>query len=154
MTPVPGSLRRAFRELVGSRLREPPFLAMLAFLITLVGIRVLAWMFQRAGVDLFGLLRSAYTTGIALVIASVATSFLRFSPRTRRAIAVTYGAGFALIFNELSVFLAFDTFYLDMTTRDPALAFSVESLYRRSESQWAVALALFILVQAAYLRRF
>jgi CRP-like cAMP-binding protein len=154
VTPVPGSIRRAFRELVGSRLREPPFLAMLAFLATLVGIRALAWTFQRAGVDLFGLLRVAYTTGIALVIASVATSFLRFSPKTRRGIAVTYGVGFALIFNELSVFLAFDTFYLDMTTRDPAIAFSVEALYRRSESQWAVALALFVLVQAAYLRRF
>jgi CRP-like cAMP-binding protein len=154
VTPVPGSLRRAFRELVSSRLREPPFLAMLAFLVALVAIRLLAWTFHRAGLDLFPLLRAAYTAGIALVIASVATSFQRFSPRTRRAIALTYGIGFALIFNELSVFLAFDTFYLDMTTRDPALAFSVEALYRRSESQWAVALALFILVQAAYLRRF
>ncbi len=154
VAPVRGSFARAWRELVGSRVKEPPFLAMAAFLVTLVLIRGVAWGFQRASVDLFALLRGAYTTGIALVIFSVATSFLRFSPKTRRGIALTYGAGFALIFNELSVFLAFDTFYLDMTTRDPALAFSVETLYQRSESQWAVALALLVLVQAAYLRRF
>lgn len=154
VTPVPGSLARAFRELVSSRLREPPFLAMLAFLVALVTMRLAAFAFHRAGFDLFQLLRGAYTVGIALVIGSVATSLMRFSPRARRAIALAYGVGFALIFNELSVFLAFDTFYLDMTTRDPALVFSVETLYRRSESQWAVALALFVLVQAAYLRRF
>jgi hypothetical protein len=64
------------------------------------------------------------------------------------------GAGFALILNELSVFLAFDTFYLDMTTRDPAMAFNVEALYRRSESGRAVALMVAALLMLTYVRHF
>jgi CRP-like cAMP-binding protein len=154
VTPERGSLTRAWRELVLSRRQELPFLALAAFLTTLVTIRVAVWLSQRAGADLFVLLRTAYTTGIALVIVSVSFSLMRFSPRTRRAIAVAYGIGFALIFNELSVFLAFDTFYLDMTTRDPGMMFSVAQLYRRSESTWAVALAVAALVQLTFLRRF
>jgi CRP-like cAMP-binding protein len=154
VTPTPGSLVRAWRELVASRRQELPFLAMAAFLGTLVNIRIIVWAFQAAGADLFGVLRAAYTTGIALLMLSVATSLVRFSPGIRKLIAVCYGVGFALIFNELSVFLAFDTFYLDMTTRDRDMVFSVEALYRRSESQWAVGLALLVLVQATYLRRF
>jgi CRP-like cAMP-binding protein len=154
VTPARGSLLRAFRELVLSRRQELPFVALAAFLTTLVTIRLLVWAFERAGVNLFVLLRGAYTTGIALVLVSVAFSLMRFSPRARRTLALTYGIGFALIFNELSVFLAFDTFYLDMTTRDPAMRFSVEELYRRSESAWAVTLVLAVLVQLTFLRRF
>ncbi len=154
VTPVPGSLLRAWRELVASRRQELPFLAMAAFLGTLVNIRLIIWAFQAAGADLFVVLRTAYTTGIALLVISVATSLMRFSPGTRKAIAIAYGVGFALIFNELSVFLAFDTFYLDMTTRDKDMVFSVETLYRRSESQWALGLVILVLVQATYLRRF
>lgn len=154
VTPSRGSFVRAWRELVAARRQELPFLALAAFLATLASIRLIVWGFERAGVDLFALLRTAYTAGIALVMVSVAFSLMRFSPRTRRAIAVAYGVGFALIFNELSVFLAFDTFYLDMTTRDPDMLWSVEALYRRSESSWAVALVVAVLVQATFLRRF
>ena len=154
VTPERGSLVRAWRELVASRTQDLPFLALAAFLITWIGIRVIVWGFERAGVDLFSLLRTAYLSGIVLVIGSTATSLLRFSPRARRAVAVAYGIGFALIFNEISVFLAFDTFYIDMTTRDPDMSFSVEALYRRTESRWAVALAVAALLQATYLRRF
>ena len=64
------------------------------------------------------------------------------------------GAGFALILNELSVFLAFDTFYLDMTQRDPGMIFDVEKLYHRTESEWAVALALAVLLMLTFLYRF
>jgi CRP-like cAMP-binding protein len=152
--PQRGSLLRAFKELVLSRRHDLPFLALGAFVATLIATRLLVDLFERAGVDLFSLLRAAYTSGFALLILAVATSFMRFSPRTRKAVAITFGVGFALVFNELSVFLAFDTFYLDMTTRDAALAFDVRTLYRRSESLWAIALVLAVLVQATYLRRF
>jgi CRP-like cAMP-binding protein len=154
VTPSRGSLARAWRELVLSRRQELPFLALAAFLATLLVIRAAVFAFEHLGVGLFALLRTAYTTGIALVMVSVSFSLMRFSPRVRRAIAVAYGIGFALIFNELSVFLAFDTFYLDMTTRDPDMIFDVEQLYRRSESSWAVALVLAVLVQATFLGRF
>jgi CRP-like cAMP-binding protein len=154
VTPMRGSLSRAWRELVETRRRELPFIALTGFLVALVSIRVLVRLTELAGANLFDLLRVAYTGGIALVILSASLSFVRFSSRVRRAVATAYGMGFALIFNELSVFLAFDTFYLDMTTRDPALKFSVEALYRRSEGDWAVVLALAVLLQATYLRRF
>jgi CRP-like cAMP-binding protein len=154
IAPVRGSLKRAWRELVQSRRRELPFIALAGFVIALITIRLLVRGCEMAGGNLFDLLRLAYTGGITLVIASASLSFARFSSRARRAVAAAYGVGFALIFNELSVFLAFDTFYLDMTTRDPALQFSVEALYRRSEGDWAVAIALVILFQATYLRRF
>jgi CRP-like cAMP-binding protein len=154
VSPVRGSLGRAWRELVVAHRQDLPFLALAGFVATMCAVRASVWLFETTGAPLFGLLRAAYTTGIALVIVSAATSFMRFSARVRRWIAIAYGVGFALIFNELSVFLAFDTFYLDMTTRDPNLIFDVEVLYRRAESQWAVALALAVLIQATYLRRF
>jgi CRP-like cAMP-binding protein len=154
VSPQRGSLLRAFREGVVSRRHDLPFLALGAFLATLVAARLSIDLLSRLGVDLFSVLRAAYTSGFALLILAVATSFMRFSPRTRKMVAIVFGAGFALVFNELSVFLAFDTFYLDMTTRDAALAFDVESLYRRSESLWAIALIFAALLQATYLRRF
>ena len=154
VVPSHGSLWRAWRELVVTRRQELPFLALAAFLGTLVSTRAAVWLAQRLGADLFVVLRSAYTSGIAILVVAVATSFLHFAPATRRAIATGYGVGFALIFNELSVFLAFDTFYLDMTTRDSAMVFDVAKLYGRSESTWALALALAVLLQATYLRRF
>src|SRR5207245_888050 len=139
VTPTRGSLSRAWRELVVSRARELPFVALLSFLLTLVLIRLLVWAAVAAGAPLFALLRGAYTSGIALVLLSTATALMRFRPGTRRLIAAGCGIGLALIVNELSVFLAFDVFYVDMTTRDPAMVFDVERLYRRSESQWASA---------------
>jgi CRP-like cAMP-binding protein len=154
VAPVRGSFSRAWRELVVSRTRELPFVALVAFAVTLVAIRLTVGAAASVGVPLFSLLRAAYLAGFGLVIVSTSAAIMRFRPSLRRAITVAYGIGFALIVNELSVFLAFDTFYLDMTTRDPRLVFDVETLYRRSESQWAVALALALLVQATYLRRF
>jgi hypothetical protein len=41
-----------------------------------------------------------------------------------------------------------------MTTRDPHMVFDVEQLYRRSESQWAIALIVLFLLQATYFGRF
>lgn len=154
VVPSRNSFSRAWRELVVARRGDLPFLALAAFLGTLVAIRLIVFAVQALGGEIFGILRLAYTSGIALLVLGVAASFARFSPRSRKAIALAYGVGFALVFNELSVFLAFDTFYLDMTTRDPQLVFSVDALYRRSESAWAVVILLFVLIQMTYMRRF
>ncbi len=154
VAPVPGSFVRAWRELVASHARELPFLALVSFLGTLVAIRLAVWAAAAAGAPLFVLLRTAYTTGFLLVIFSTATALMRFRPSTRRYIAVGCGVGFALIINELSVFLAFDVFYIDMTTRDSSMVFNVEQLYRRSETEWAIALLTLFLIQATYFGRF
>src|SRR5207244_13522042 len=85
--------------------------------------------------------------GIALVFLCTATSLVHWRPRTQRIVAVSFGVGLALILNELSVFLAFDTFYLDMTHADPDLKFDVEALYRRHESRMGVWLMVAFLAQ-------
>ena len=154
VAPVRGSVARACSELVASHSRELPFIALVSFLATLVAIRLVVWGAEAAGAPLFSVLRAAYTSGFALVMASTAMALLRFRPSTRRFIALGCGVGFALIVNELSVFLAFDVFYVDMTTRDTSMVFDVEQLYRRSESQWAIALMALFLIQATYLGRF
>jgi CRP-like cAMP-binding protein len=148
------SIARAWRELVVSHGRELPFFALAAFMGALLVVRGVAFALEQMQVPLFDFLRVAYTLGIALVFLSTATSLVRFRMGVQRIIAIVYGVGFALILNALSVFLAFDTFYLDMTTRDPNLVFSVEALYRRHESRWAILLMVAFLAQLTFLRPF
>jgi CRP-like cAMP-binding protein len=152
--PTGGSLARAWREHIVSGRRELPFFALSSFLLTLCATRGSAALLSLAGRSLFGFLRGAYTLGILAVFITTALSLLRFRRKMLRILAIVYGIGFALILNELSVFLTFDTFYLDMTTRDPNLVFDVELLYRRSESQWAIALMVALLVQLTFFLRF
>ena len=152
--PAAPSIGRAFRELVVATRRELPFFALCAFIAALVVVRGIADLFSLHGAGLFGFLRSAYTVGIALVFVSTGLSLVRFRGGMQRVLAILYGIGFALILNELSVFLTFDVFYLNMTTPDPRLVFDVELLYRRSESAWAIALMIALLVQLTFLRRF
>ncbi len=148
------ALKRAWRELVVTRKRELPFLALSSFVAVLFLVRTIISLLPLHGDLLFNVLRVSYTSGIAMVFVSTAAALARFRARTQRVLALVFGAGFALILNQLSVFLAFDTFYLDMTTRDPNMAFDVEALYRRSESEWAVALMLGGLLLTTYLRHF
>jgi CRP-like cAMP-binding protein len=148
-----GSVLRTWREFVASRGRELPSLALASFMVTLAVVRGVAGSLSGEHV-LFDFLRAAYVSGIALVFVATAVSLVRFRAKVQRVVALAEGAGFALILNELSVFLAFDTFYLDMTTPDPNLVFSAETLYRRSESGWAVMLMAAFLLQLALLRPF
>jgi CRP-like cAMP-binding protein len=149
-----GSLSRVWRELVVNRKRDLTFLTLASFVLTLVAVRVgvhLAFRFDLAPREV---LRVAYMTGFALLVASAAVSLLRFRATWRRAVALAYGAGMALIFNELGVTLAFDIFYKDIHTADPDAPFDVERLYQRAEALRAIAIGLVVLVQAAYLRSF
>jgi CRP-like cAMP-binding protein len=149
-----GSLGRVWSELVVSRRRDLAFLTLAAFVITLVLVRVgvhLSFRFDFAPREV---LRGAYMTGFALLVGSAATSLLRFRESWRRFVALAYGAGIALIFNELGVTLAFDIFYKDIHTADPNAPFDVERLYQRTEALRAIAIGLVVLVQAAYLRSF
>ncbi len=150
----PHAIRRAWRELVLAHRRELPFFALASFLVVLLSVRTGAAIFEHLGTGLFGFLRAAYTLGIVLVVASTAVSLLRFRPAVQRAVALLYGAGFALILNELSVFLAFDIFYFDMKTPDPNLVLNVEDLYRRTESRTAVVAMFAFLLLLTFLRRF
>lgn len=148
-----GSVWRAWKEIVVSRGRELPSLALTSFMVTLAVVRGVASSLSGEHV-LFDFLRGAYVSGIVLVFLATAVSLVRFRAKVQRLVALVEGVGFALILNELSVFLAFDTFYLDMTTPDPNLVFSAETLYRRSESRWGVMLMAAFLLQLVLLRPF
>jgi CRP-like cAMP-binding protein len=149
-----GSIRRAWRELVVNRHRDLAFLTLAAFVATLVAVRVAVHLAFQLDVAPRGVLRAAYITGFALVFVSAATALLAFRPLVRKLVAIAYGIGAALIFNELGVTLAFDIFFKDIHTADPAVAFDVEALYRRTEPIRAIAIGLVVLIQAAYLRPF
>jgi CRP-like cAMP-binding protein len=154
VVPQGGGIARAWRELVVSHRSQLPFFSLLAFCTTLVLIRLAASAVEHFGGSLFAVLRLAYVAGIVLILGSTATSIIRFRRKLQREVAVSFGVGFALLLNELSVFLAFDSFYLDMTHADPRLPFKVETLYRRSESVYAVVLMLAFLALLTFLGPF
>jgi CRP-like cAMP-binding protein len=149
-----GSIRRVWRELVVNRERDLAFLTLAAFVVTLVVVRVAVFGAFHFDIAPRGMLRAAYMTGFTLVVVSSGTSLLTFRPDVRRAVALAYGVGLALILNELGVTLAFDIFFKDIHTPDPDVPFDIERLYRRAEPARAILLGLVVLVQAAYLRRF
>jgi CRP-like cAMP-binding protein len=149
-----GSLGRVWRELVVDRKRDLAFLTLAAFVVTLLAVRLAVYASFRWDFEPRLVLRTAYMTGFTLLGVSACASLLTFRPAWRRAIAVLYGVGVALILNELGVTLAFDIFYKDIHTADPNVPFDIERLYRRTEPHRAVVIGLVVLVQAAYLRRF
>jgi CRP-like cAMP-binding protein len=149
-----GSIARAWRELVVNRKRDLGFLALTGFALTLVAVRLVVFLSFRFDVAPKDVLRTAYLSGFLLVGLSALTSLLTFRLEVRRVVALAYGVGLALIANELGVTIAFDIFFKDIHTPDPSVPFDIERLYRRTEPLRAVALALLVLVQAAYLRPF
>ena len=148
------SIRRVWRTLVVERKRDVLFKTLLAFVLTLVAVRLVVYASFRLEVAPRGILRAAYLSGFGLLVLSSGTALLTFRPRLRTLVAYAYGVGLALIFNELGVTLAFDIFYKDIHTPDPDVPFDVERLYRRTEAVRAVAIALVALIQAVYLRQF
>ena len=148
------SLSLLWRELVVNHEKDLAFLTLLAFVATLIVVRLAVFASFKFDIAPRDVLRAAYVSGFGLVIVSACAALLTFRPAWRRAIALAYGIGAALIINELGVTLAFDIFYKDINTPDPTLAFDVERLYRRTESVRAMAIGLLVLVQAVYLKSF
>jgi len=149
-----GSIARAWTELVVNRKRDLAFLTLAAFVMALLLVRIavrLAFEYDFAPREM---LRAAYVGGFLLVGVSACTALLTFRPGWRRAIALAYGVGLALILNELGVTLAFDIFFKDIHTPDPNVPFDIEQLYRRTEPLRAIAIGLAVMVQLAYLRGF
>jgi CRP-like cAMP-binding protein len=148
------SIRLVFQELVVARRRDLAFLTLAAFVVTLLAVRAAVFASFRFDVAPRDVLRAAYMTGFAALVGSACASLLTFRPGWRRVLAVLYGVGVALIFNELGVTLAFDIFYKDIHTADPNVPFDVERLYERGAAVHAIVIGLAVLIQAAYLRRF
>ncbi len=149
-----GSVGRAWREYVQARGKDLAFLALMAFVLTLVLVRAIVGASFHFDFAPRHVLRAAYMTGFSLLGLSATASLFTFRPTWRRAIAFGYGAACALIANTLGVTLAFDIFFKDIHTADPNVAFDIERLYRRTEPVRAIVVALVVLVQLAYLREF
>jgi CRP-like cAMP-binding protein len=149
-----GSVGRVWRELVVSHHRELPFLTLVSFVATLVFVRLAVFASFHFDFAPRIVLRVAYMSGFGLLVFSAAAALLTFRPIWRKLVAIAYGIGGALIFNELGVTLAFDIYFRDIHTPDPNVAFDVERLYRRTEPLRAIAIGLVVLLQAVYLRRF
>lgn len=149
-----GSIRRVWRELVVNRRKDLAFLTLASFVCTLLVVRAVVFAAFELDFAARQILRLAYTSGFALLGVSACAALLTFRPGLRKLVAIAYGVGCALIFNELGVTLAFDIFFKDIHTPDPNVAFDIERLYRRTESLRAIAIGLVVLVQAAYLRGF
>ncbi len=149
-----GSIRRVWRELVVERKRDLTFATLAAFVMTLMAVRLAVYLSFRLDVAPRGVLRAAYMTGFGLLVVSAATSVLTFRPAIRKLVAIAYGIGAALIFNELGVTLAFDIFFKDIHTPDPDVAFDIERLYRRTAPLRAITIGLVVLIQVVYLRHF
>jgi CRP-like cAMP-binding protein len=149
-----GAFSLLWRELVVNHEKDLAFLTLSAFVLTLILVRLavyLSFTFDFAPRDV---LRVAYVSGFGLVILSACTALLTFRPNWRRAVALAYGVGAALIINELGVTLAFDIFFKDINTPDPSLSFDVERLYRRTEPVRAMVVGLVVLLQSVYLKSF
>jgi CRP-like cAMP-binding protein len=149
-----GSIGRVWRELVVARKRDLAFLTLASFVVTLLLVRLAVYLAFRFDFAPRDVLRTAYMAGFGSLVGSACASLLTFRPEWRRVIAVLYGFGVALIFNELGVTLAFDIFYKDIHTPDPNVPFDIERLYERGAAVHAILIGLAVLVQAAYLRRF
>ncbi len=149
-----GSIRRVWRELVVERRRDLAFATLSAFVLTLIAVRLVVYASFRLDVAPRGVLRAAYMSGFGLLVFSAAAAVLTFRPAIRRLVAIAYGIGAALIFNELGVTLAFDIFFKDIHTADPDVAFDIERLYRRTEPLRAIAIGFVVLIQVVYLRHF
>ena len=149
-----GSLVRVWRELVVNHRRDLAFITLAAFAATLIVVRMAVHFSFRFEWDPRDVLRAAYLTGFALLVSSACISLLRNRAGWRRLIALAYGIGIALIFNELGVTLAFDIFYKDIHTADPNTPFDIERLYERTASIRAIGLGFLVLLQAVYLRTF
>lgn len=149
-----GSISRAWRELVVNRRRDLAFLGFAGFVVTLLAVRAFVHLAFRFDLLPRGVLQGAYLSGFALLALSAMGSLLTYRRPIRRAVALAYGVACALIFNSLGVTLAFDIFFKDIHTPDPAVPFDIERLYRRTEGLRAIAVGLVVLVQLVYLRRF
>ena len=95
-----GSVVRVWRELVVARKRDIAFLTLAAFVVTLLAVRLAVYLAFRFDVAPRDVLRAAYMTGFGSLVASACASLLTFRPAWRRAIAVFYGVGTALILND------------------------------------------------------
>lgn len=151
--PARSTLSVLWRELVVNHRKDLAFLALSAFALTLIAVRLVVYVAFRYELWPRDVLRAAYVSGFILVMLGACAAILSYRPKIRRLNMLAFGIGSALIVNELGVTLAFDIFYRGYDL-DPALVFDIETLYRRAEPARAIVVGLVLLFQAVYLGTF
>lgn len=161
--PGEGALRRtsfregvvkAYRELVKGRDRDLSFLMLMGFCLAVLAARAAVLAVRSLGYSIEGTLKASYVVGLLLLCSSILFALNLHRPYSLRALAALYGIGMALLLNGMSALIAFDVFYRHDWSPDPAMSFSAEMLYDRSEGLVFLATAAAFLLQVAFLRRF
>ncbi len=144
-------LQRVFERFVRSRLQDPVFLVLAWFLGVLL-LNRLAFALWPSLQESGALLRTLYLSGLALFVGASLTLLFTYRRGLVRWAARGIGAGLGLVVTKLSLLIAFDIFYADMTTLDPARPFSYAELYARSEWIYVALAVLGVLLLLVYFR--
>lgn len=142
---------RLYVRFIRYRLQSPLFVLLIAFAATMFSTRVLLDVLpflKQSG----AFLRSTYMTGLGVFVCSTLALFLAYRRRWAPAAAAGIGLGLGLVVNKLSLLIAFDIFYLDMTRIDPSKEFSYLALYERSEWIYAAVALFTVLIFLVYFR--
>jgi hypothetical protein len=98
------SLGFAYRELVGNRTRQVPFWILIGFLPTFLAARLLVAEWPGLFLDVRGVHVHHFTYGV-IVLAAVGFISLVSPKRAQQWLAVIYGIGLALAFDEFGMWL-------------------------------------------------
>jgi CRP-like cAMP-binding protein len=148
---LPALLRRLYARFIRYRLQSPLFVLLIVFAAVMFSTRALLDVFpvlKQSG----AFLRSTYMTGLGVFVLSTLALFLAYRRRWAAAAAAGIGLGLGLVVNKLSLLIAFDIFYLDMTRLDPSKEFSYLALYERSEWIYAAVAIFTALIFLVYFR--
>jgi len=141
------SLRSLFRRTVVNQGAEPPFWAMLGFLLSLLGARLVVALILKYGLEkrLFALVPGVdpnpmhvhhFNYGLVLVGAAGIGALFPLGRRALRVLGLVLGLGAGLIFDEFALF------------------WNLNPEYAQALSLYSAAIALVVLVNLTYFRRF
>jgi hypothetical protein len=112
---VGSAVRRAYRELIANRIRQVPFWVLVGFLPTFIAARFLVRAEPKLFLHIHGTHVHHFTYGI-IVLAIVGFISLVWSRPSRAWLAVFYGIGLALSFDEFGMWVRLtDNYSIDQS---------------------------------------
>jgi CRP-like cAMP-binding protein len=141
------SVRSLFRRTIVDRGAEPPFWAMLGFLLSLLGARLVVALILKYGLEkrLFALVPGSdpnpmhvhhFNYGLVLIAAAGLGALFPLGRRALRALGLLLGLGAGLVFDEFALF------------------WNLNPEYAQALSLYSAAIALVALVNLTYFRSF
>ncbi len=141
------SPRALFHRTVVEQGAEPPFWAMVGFVLSLGGARAVVGLILKYGLEkrLFALVPGTdpnpmhvhhFNYGLVLVATAGLAALFPFGRRALRGLALTFGLGAGLVFDEFALF------------------WNLNPEYAQALSLYSAAIALAVLVNLTYFRRF